>query len=138
MGPNDVELVRAFARRSGATVADIAFPVNQPIEIVVEAEAGAAIIGSGTDYATNIVVQDLSVFQIIPSAVAPGARPLTGNLGTAGQWPNRDQVFRLTVAAAALAGRQNHICQVIAWLKVRISDPDMSFAVSPHFILTTP
>jgi hypothetical protein len=38
---------------------------DQPFEIVVEAEAGAAKILGGENYLTSIVVQDLSDFSIV-------------------------------------------------------------------------
>lgn len=39
MGPNDVELVRAYTREPGKQVADITFPVTSNFEVMVDAES---------------------------------------------------------------------------------------------------
>jgi hypothetical protein len=134
VGPNDVEVVRVFTARAGAVVADITFPVNADIKIFVEAEAGTAIHGGGGTFLTGIVVRDITQNNNIPFTANS---TVNGNLASAA-WPNFDQRFEFTVAAADLAGRENDVCHVIAFLKVGTNNPDTSFAVSPYFMLTNP
>jgi hypothetical protein len=132
MGPNDAELVRIFTARVGATIADVTFPLNADFKIFAEAEAGSAIHGGGGTFVTGIVVRDITKNNDIPSTANS---TVNGNLASAA-WPNFDQKFEFTVAAAALAGRENDVCQVIAFLKVGTNNPDTSFATSPYFMIT--
>jgi hypothetical protein len=134
MGPNDAEVVRVFTQRAGATIADVTFPVNADFTVVAEAEAGSALHGSGAQFSTNIVVRDITANTNIPHAPAAG---FSGGLASA-QWPNFDQTFRYTVASADLAGREDHLCQVLTYLTAGVNNPDTSFAVSNLFLLTAP
>lgn len=135
MGPNDAELVRVFTREVGAAIADVTFPVVDDFEVVVEVEAGSAIFGGGTQYETGIVLRDKTAGSVIPTTPA-GFGP-EGMDGAGANWLNQANQFVYTVAATDLAGRENHICEVLAFLKVRVTDPDVSFATSPYFIITT-
>jgi hypothetical protein len=62
---------------------------------------------------------------------------LNGDLAGA-NWPNFDQRFEFTVAQADLAGRENDVCQVIAFLKIGTNNPDTTFSVSPYFMIEAP
>jgi hypothetical protein len=135
VGPNDAELVRVFT--TGDTIGDITFPVGADFKAVVEAEAGSAIFGSGAQFKTNIVVRDISANNDIaftPAAGFPAAGTPTSLNSTS--WPNQNQKFEYTVASGGLAGREGHVCQVIAFLTVGVTNPDSSFAVSSLFMLT--
>jgi len=134
MGPNDAELIRVFTQGAGATIADVTFPTNAPFDIVVEVEAGTAIHGSGAQFKTNIVVRDLTANANIAAAPAGG---VSGAMSSPA-WPSPPQKFVYTVAAAALAGKDDHLCQVISFLSVGVTNPDTSFAESPLFLLTSP
>lgn len=135
MGPNDAEAVRVFTRESGATIADVTFPVNADFEILVDAEAGNTIWGGGTEYHTGLVLRDISANDDIPvNPVAYGPEAM----GAGGSWDPQATQFLYEVKAADLAGRENHCCQAIAFLRVRKVDPDASFAESPMFMLTPP
>lgn len=132
MGPNDVEVVRVFTRRAGATIADVTFPVSADFNILAEAEAGSALHGTGAQFATNIVVRDITANTNIPHSPATG---FSGAMASAA-WQNLDQSFQYTVASADLAGRENHLCQVITYLTAGVSNPDTSFSSSSLFMLT--
>jgi len=132
MGPNDVDLARVFVREPGTAVGDDSIPAASGLEIVVEAEAGSAIHGQGAQFLTNIVVRDLTANNNIPANPATG---FSGTMATAA-WQNFDHQFVFNIAAAALTGRQNHLCEVLAFLKAGLVNPDVEFATSYTFILT--
>ncbi|MDX1522733.1 MAG: hypothetical protein R3264_13985 [Anaerolineae bacterium] len=146
MGPNDAELVRVFTREVGGAIADVTFPVADDFEVVVEVEAGSAIFGGGTQYETGIVVRDKmagDTIQATPQLASGAGVPANpagfgpeGMAGAGTEWLSQANQFVYKVEAAALGGRENHICEVMAFLKVRVTDPDVSFAISPHFIIT--
>lgn len=147
MGPNDAELIRVWTRKTGGTVAHLTFPVNANFEIVVDVEAGDAMFGGGTEYETGIVLRDKTAgdtIQTTPQLAAGGGVPADpagfgpdGMDGAGTEWLTQANQFVYLVEAADLAGRENHICEVLAFLRVRVTDPDVSFATSPLFILTT-
>jgi hypothetical protein len=134
LGPNDADLVRVFTQRVGATIADVTFPVGTDFNVIAEAEAGSALHGAGAQFSTNIVMRDITANNNIPHAPAAG---FSGAMASA-QWPNLDQRFQYTIASADLAGREDHLCQVITYLTAGVTNPDTSFAESPLFMLTPP
>ena len=134
MGPNDTELVRVFTANTGATIGDVTFPVNADFEVRVDAEAGSAIFASGAAFQTNIVLRDITANNDIPFAPAAG---FSGGLNSAA-FATAAKTFTYTVAAAGLAGRENHICEARAFLNVGVTNQDSSFALSPTFLLTAP
>lgn len=136
MGPNDVELARVYTREAGGTISDRTFPVNQDFEIAVDVEAGNAIFGGGTQFSVGVVLRDETANDDIPATLDP-AIAFPGTMGTA-DWPTQAHQFTFKVAAADLAGRENHCAKVIAFLQARLGDPDVSFAETELFILTTP
>ena len=133
-GVNDTEFIRVFTNEVGEAFADLAFAVNQNFEVTVEAEAGSAVLSGGLQFNTNIVVQDVSANDNIPANPAAG---FSGQIGSAA-WPNANQKFVYTVNSADLAGRENHLCQVVAWLTTGLNNQDVSFSTSPYFLLTNP
>lgn len=133
MGPNDVDLTRVFVREPGTVVADSSIQVAGGLEVVVEAEAGTTVFGGGTQFLTNIVIKDLTDGTNIAAVPGVGFGPAA--MDTAA-WPAVDHQFVYNVPAATLAGRQNHVCEVLAFLKAGITNPDVEFASSELFILT--
>ena len=131
MGPNNAELVRVFTRETNAAIADTTLPVSADFDVVVEAKAGSAIHGTGAAFCTNIVVRDITANDDIPPSPAVGF----GGAMHTHAWPNVDHQFVYTVPTANLVGRENHLCQVLAFLRVGITNPYVSFAVSPLFLL---
>jgi len=133
MGPNDAELVRVWTREVGGAIGDLTFPYNKPFEVVVDVEAGNAIFGGGTTYQTGVAVRDLSDGTII-AVTSPAS--VAGNMGDP-NWPAPAQQFVFTVPAANLgAGKENHCCEALAFLRARNADVDVSFATSSMFIIT--
>jgi hypothetical protein len=131
MGPNDVDLARVFVREPGSLVGDDSIAATAGLQIVVEAEAGTTVHGSGAQFLTKIVVRDLSANNNIAAAPAD----FHGAMHTP-DWPAVDHQFVFSVPAAALAGRQDHLCEVLAFLKEGIANPDVEFATSYTFIIT--
>jgi hypothetical protein len=129
MGPNDAEVVRVFTKEPGGSIGDETLSVAAGFDIAVDAEAGSTIHGAGTLYETNVVVRDISKNDNIAATPAGGVSGST----TDANWPNQAQTFAYKVASAALTGRENHICQVLAYLRV---GQDSSFETSPLFMLT--
>ena len=135
MGPNDAELVRVWTREVGGTIGDETFPHNAAFEVVVEAEAGLAIFNSGAQFQTGLVVRDLYDNTFI--TVGP-PNSFNGSLNSPA-WATRAKQFVYTVPAASLGNaRLNHVCEVVAHLVIGVATPDVSFAVSPMFIITAP
>lgn len=134
MGPNDAEMVRVWTRDPAVpTIADVTLPVATNFEVVVECEAGTALHGSGAQFSTNIVIRDITANNNIAANPAAG---FSGAMATAA-WQNYAKQFVYTLPAANLAGRQNHVCQVLAYLQVGVVNPDVSFASSPLLIITS-
>jgi hypothetical protein len=140
MGPNDVELVRVFTRRTGSAIADITFPFNVGFQVVLDAEAGNAIFAGGAQFEVGVVVRDLTDGTVIATTPVPPTPPPPSPAHlNAPEWPALANRFVYNVAAGALgAAKENHICEVLAFLRVNVTDPDVSFARSPLFIITRP
>ena len=144
MGPRDIDLVRVWTRVPGTLVADMTFPVAAAFEVVVDAEAGASFIPPPAPTATfgiGVYVRDLSTGLFIPTTpIPPTPVPFAPTLFGAPAWPTAKQQFAYTIAAADLAGRANHVCDVLAVLTVTPTvapfDPDVSFVTSPMFMIT--
>ena len=51
-------------------------------------------------------------------------------------WLATDHQFVYNVPATALPGREDHMCEILAFLKVGTINPDVEFATSELFILT--
>lgn len=132
MGPNDTEVARVYPRETGHIIQDVTLPITKDGEVVVQAEAGSAIHGTGAQFDTNIVVRDLSANDVI------AANPPKGFSGQMKKdWPKLDQEFVYTIPKANLKGRTNHCCQVIAFVTVGFApNQDVSIAESAMFILT--
>ncbi len=139
MGPNDADIVRCFVRTVGGLSSESALPYNAPFEIVVEVEAGSAIFGTGAQFAAGVVVRDLSDCTCLP---APAAGANTPNIGVSdnmsgANWNTQVARFLYTVAAPGPT-KENHIWEVLAFLRVNVVNPDMSFCRSDLFIITRP
>ncbi len=132
MHPNDAELIRAFPREKGASIGDLAFPVTNDFEIVVEVRAGSTIHGQGTHYEIGAFLRDLTANVDIPLDPPVG---YSGSMMDA-NWSKPPAQFVYTVQACDLIGRQNHMCQVYAFLKAGMVYANVSLAVSPLFMLT--
>ncbi len=132
MHPNDAELVRVYTREKGTLIGDITFPVTDDFEIVVEAKAGSTLHGVGAHYETGVFLRDLTANVDIP------IDPLAGYTGHMmdPNWPTMPVQFVYTVQAGDLIGKENHICQVYAFLKAGWLHANVSLAVSPLFMLT--
>lgn len=140
MGPNDAELARVWTRAVGGAISDTTCETGSDFEVVVDAEVGDALHGGGGPYEANVVVRDLS------DSASINEQTVSGNFGDA-NWPapppdsNLAKQFPFTVPAAAIAGREGNILEVLAYLTVGgvgPQPPDVSFATSPRFIVTGP
>ena len=131
MGPNDVEIVRVYARNTASPSADPTLNPKEAAQIVVEAEAGDAIFRIGAPYEVQITVKDLVDGSNLP--VAP-AGAVTGLLSTA-PWDKQQIKFDFDLTAAELAKHKGHQCEVYATVYMGLTDPDASFATSPRFLI---
>jgi len=134
MQPNDVALVRVYTKEPGEIISDVTFEVDSDIEVVLEAEAGSAIFGSGASYKFSFVIRDLS------ECVCIYEDELSGFFGD-DNWPElRTQIVR-TVPPRGIQDVINNIMQVEAVLLTGgvgpKGAPDASFATSPRFIVYT-
>jgi hypothetical protein len=134
MGPNDAELVRVFTRATGSPISDVTHPANAGFQVVVDAEAGNALHAATTGYTVGVIVRDLADLSLIPATEAvTGTNPLAGAM-TDASWPAPANQFVFNVALAAIAGKANRPCEVMAWL--RTAGGDVSFATGPRFMIT--
>ena len=115
MNANDAAVVNVFTRRVSGAIAD---------------EILSALFNMGADFDTNIIVRDITANDDITATPAG----FSGSTDSA-DWPNQPQEFVYTVSAANLTGRENHICEVLAYLQVGVSSPNVSFETSPKIIL---
>jgi hypothetical protein len=140
--PNDVEMVRLWTREPGADIAQSAFPYDADFEIVVDVEAGHTIHSGGTEYQTGIVIRDLTDGSFIPATPDPNiptSGHTNGDAQTPPEWPDEAHQFMYTVLATNLgAAKENHVCEAVAWLRLRTAEPDVSFSTSPLFMITRP
>ena len=131
MGPNDVGIVRVYTRRPGAPVADETFSAKEKFEVVVEAEAGQAILDSGAPYSICIVVRDLTTSTTEISYTCKDGDFRDPDPA----WNKRDYVAVFGPYDPLNAG---HIYEVLASVKARKVDPDVSFVNSPMFMYHAP
>ncbi len=141
MGPNDVDIVRVFARSAGGTTAESALPFDKDFEVVVEVEAGSAVFGGGTEYAVSLIVRDLQTATNFPTPT-PQTGFLEPGIGVSdhmqtGQWTTQSQQFVYKVTAPG-STFENHMCDILASLRAGHSNPDVEFAESPLFIIIRP
>jgi hypothetical protein len=132
MGPNKAELRRIFVRASGSVVEHATLPFDSAFDAVIECEAGTALHGSGARYAVRIDVIDLSAMRsVVESAIVA-----SGSLGDA-KWPSPAHQFVFGIAAPGPTS-EGHIWKAFASLKVGVRRPDISFAESTIFVISSP
>lgn len=95
--------------------------------MVVEAESGIAIFGTGGRYEIQIVVRDITDFEIVYRKELRGH--FSDNL-----WAKPDLSHAITVPKQKKK-KQGHVYEVIVSMTVGISNPNVSFAKSPMFII---
>lgn len=136
MQPNDVELVRVFTREPGQSVADFTAETTKDFEIVLDAEAGSALHGTGGKYKFSFVVQDLTTLTIFYGD------ELEGTFGDA-KWTDwRTQVVFTIPGGELVPELDEHVMQVEAVLLTGgvgpTVAPDASFCTSPKFLVHLP
>ena len=127
MHPNDVQLVRVYAREKDGSVLEEAIPNDTEFEVVVEAKAGGAIHGGGGTYSIQIVVRDLTDFTVVCQANSAGRFHDE-------DWPEPVLLLAFPIRAQGRA-KENHIYEVLVSLRVGVSNPNVSFVKSPLFII---
>jgi hypothetical protein len=146
MTPLDAEIVRVYARNVGGSIADYTINLDaaQQLEVVVEIEAGAQLVGLGVNYTLRIDPVDFTAGNSPswePPALNPALAmqtPLGTNFGvypvagpTAGQ---HREVFTVTVGN--LASVQHHILRYYAMLYTAGGPSAVAtFAESPLFTI---
>jgi len=71
---NDFDLVRVFTRAVGGATAETALPFNANFEVVIEVEAGQALLNGGGQFAVALVVRDLTTganFAVTATGIDP-------------------------------------------------------------------
>jgi hypothetical protein len=132
MGPNNARLVRIFPRKTGAVIADVAFPSNAAFEAVIECETGTAIHATGAKYEITIDVVDFSsMASIILSGIVA-----SGHLRDA-NWPTQAMQFVFPLATPGTF-KEGHIWKIFASLKIGVMNPSNSIAESELFLITSP
>lgn len=130
MHDNDAQLVRVYPREEGGRISEETFPSDAEFEVVVEAEAGTTIHGTGAKYFIQIVVRDLIDFTIVKK------ENLEGHLAEE-PWDEPVLSYAFLIPSQGTA-KENHIYEVLASLCVGAKNPNVSFAKSPMFIISKP
>ncbi len=139
---NDFDLVRVFTRAVGGTTAETALPFNANFEVVLEVEAGQALLNSGAQFSTGLVVRDLTTGANFAAGATPSATAATPAIGVNANlaspaWPIQAVQFVYTVNAPG-AATENDFFEVLASVRVGVNNPDVEFASSPLFIMIRP
>ncbi len=130
MHPNDVQLIRVYARERKGKIIDKTFASDAEFEVAVEAEAGKSIHGGGAKFSFHIVVRDLTDFTIVKED------KMAGHLSEK-HWP--DPVLSHTFPMPTQGpNKENHIYEILASLSVGVRNPNVSFTKSPLFIIHQP
>ena len=130
MHPNDVQLIRVYARERKGKIVDKTFPSDAEFELVVEAEAGKSIHGGGAKFSIHIVVRDLTDFTIIKEDQLQG-------LFSEENWPKPVLSHTFPIPTQG-PKKENHIYEILASLSVGVRNPNVSFERSPLFIIHQP
>jgi len=130
MHPNDVQLIRVYARERKGKIVDKTFPSDAEFEVVVEAEAGKSIHGGGGKFSIHIVVRDLTDFTIIKED------RLQGHFSEE-NWPKPVLSHAFPIPTQG-SKKENHIYEILASLAVGVRNPNVSFVTSPLFIIHQP
>ncbi len=135
MGPNDVEIGRVWtAENPGDAYSDTTIETGSNFEVVVEAEVGTALHGTGGSYKVQIDVLDITN----PANV--NSQSTSGTFGDA-NWPAagaHDFRFTIPAPAAASAGHQLRAYASVSAGGVGPQPPDVSMAESEMCILHNP
>ena len=139
---NDFDLVRVFTRAVGGTTAETALPFNANFEVVLEVEAGQALLNSGAQFAVGLLVRDLTTGANFAVTATPSGTAQTPNVATnanlsSAAWPIQAVQFVYTVTAPG-AATENDFCEVLASVRVGVNNPDVESATSPLFIMIRP
>jgi hypothetical protein len=130
LAPDDVELVRVYPREKGGLILAETLPSDTDFEVVVEAEAGQTILGSGGVYSIQIVVRDLTDFTVVYEDKLEGhfmREP----------WDEQTLSHAFPIRAQGPA-KEYHVYEALASLSARTTNPDVSFAKSPMFMIFRP
>jgi hypothetical protein len=134
------KIARVYTREVGGAISDTTLKYDCPFEIVVEVEAAYTAFSEGAQYAAGIVVKDLLEGGTFTAVPQPGTPPIGANdsmNNSAGNWKQRAQAFVYKVDAPGDT-KENHIGEVLAFLRVGVSHPTVSFAESERFVITHP
>src|SRR5689334_7550234 len=110
MGPNDAQLVRVFTRKTGAVIANMAFPYHLAFEAAIDCEAGTAIHATGAWYEIKIDIVDFSAM----ASIVRFAMVAAGSFGNA-NWPTQAQQFVFPIAAPGVLN-ESHVWKIFASL----------------------
>lgn len=146
MYTEDAQLSRVFTKELTGTVEDQTFAVTDDFLVVVEVEAGDQIYANGTTYSIGVGVIDYSnnataILNITnPAGAVNAANTNIAVQGPAAMgvapWDDHTKQIEFRVHKADIAGRVDHMCQAYAFLRAGGgTEPQVSFAVSPFFLL---
>jgi hypothetical protein len=135
MGPNDADIIRVYTREATGEVADNTLDPSADAMVVVDLEAGSAVLGNGAQWQVGIVVKDLVAGSVIPFNQTP-TTAVNGHLGTS-PWTTQSETFQYTIPAANLGPHKGNLCQVYAYLLIGTSaaNYDSSFVESEPFLV---
>lgn len=145
MNPNDVEIVRVYTREASGLIGDMTPHLNAAtgftFDVVVEAESGTVVTGSGAPYAIRIDAFDLTTGNAPTQPIF--SQTHNGNF-IVGPWPSHREIFQVPLPLAAdRTAVRDHIFRFVASL---VTPPPVggavpqivSFAESPLFMIIVP
>lgn len=135
MHPNDVDLIRIYAREANTLTEDITMVTGTAFDLLVEAEVGTALFGNGGKFEIYVIIRDFTANSLVIYTDS-----LSDIFG--GAWARLKEAFLFIVPASVIAGRENHILEAHAILSAdglgRTSDRNVSFAQSRLFTVYPP
>jgi hypothetical protein len=135
MGPNEAVIIRASVREAGGSANDNTLDPSKDAQVVVQVEAGLAVMGTGAQWQAGIVVKDLVDGGVIPFTLSPTAAD-NGHLSSA-PWTTPSETFVYTIPKANLGTHKGHLCRVYAYLLIGVNAAsyDASFVESEFFLV---
>ena len=127
---NGCELARVYVRNPGGVVSEESIKDNQPYEIVLEAEAGSALLNGGGQFKLRVFLTDMVTDITVPAGAVNGA------FHTAA-WPNM-ALQHVFARPAPGAGNDDHVFKAFGVLQAGVGDPIVDYEESDVFIVTTP
>ncbi len=162
---NDANIVQVFTRALNGVIAELDPNINSStagadhkFEVIVEAEAGSTRADNGSPYTLTLTAFDWTAGKNAADSVSAKMNPATiaaplkqsfhsakvdlpadgglgANVDNLSAWPAYEQKFIISLTDGEATNAAGHVFQYTAVLQATGSDPIVSIAQSPQFVL---